>query len=665
MKGNKRSDAKYRRGRSLILFQITVLVLVVVLISGGANLIIFRRSQNNLIEESKKKLIETEASVIASSHDFVSGFLPDFPAYKEVAAQEPSVIKSDLSSAVAEGRTAPIQQATNEVLKNMVDTGFFELDAVVEAVPPTETGPGGLIIFASDNSFMYKELPRELADLVENNGKSYTLLKDGVASLGLDGEHLVTFYKNKSNPAGVTTWYFDFKPMHQELAAIDDFYSNESSYINIVLASVVGGSIIVLAIITYLILSWLLKRKITKPIDELAAAAEQVMEGDLDAKVTVRAGEEFEGLKAVFNRMLDSINAVFMKSDEGESIEESAEKITPAAGELKKHKTRSRILIYITCLITIVFISSGIISFVVFSRSQSRLIQKSKEYIVRQHATLVASAHDFFGVFLEAKMFSTDQGGVDLATPEGTLKFLQESANALVTKTPSPAIDSISEVVRKVAETGLYEATSAVMVIPPTPPLVTKAIVFAASNSDDMFMELPETLSNLSNIEGMEDSGFNGKLNDHNAYFYFENGIPELGLEGETLVTFNSQEIVAAGSGMNISTWYYDFIPIGEEFEAINSFYSQENRNAMLQTGLVMLISTIVLIAISFFVLSYLIRKRITEPIDELADAAEQVANGNLDVQVPVRKGEEFEGLKNAFNEMIKSIRIIMSGMSK
>ncbi|MBN1288086.1 MAG: HAMP domain-containing protein [Actinobacteria bacterium] len=55
---------------------------------------------------------------------------------------------------------------------------------------------------------------------------------------------------------------------------------------------------------------------------------------------------------------------------------------------------------------------------------------------------------------------------------------------------------------------------------------------------------------------------------------------------------------------------------------------------------------------------------RITEPIDELADAAEQVIAGNLDMEVPVRRGEEFEGLKNAFNEMLRNIRKITSGPS-
>jgi hypothetical protein len=61
-------------------------------------------------------------------------------------------------------------------------------------------------------------------------------------------------------------------------------------------------------------------------------------------------------------------------------------------------------------------------------------------------------------------------------------------------------------------------------------------------------------------------------------------------------------------------------------------------------------ISIIMIIIISFFVLSFLIHKRITEPIDELSAAAEQVMEGNLEVEVsvlsPPRSVESYESLE-------------------
>jgi nitrogen fixation/metabolism regulation signal transduction histidine kinase len=71
--------------------------------------------------------------------------------------------------------------------------------------------------------------------------------------------------------------------------------------------------------------------------------------------------------------------------------------------------------------------------------------------------------------------------------------------------------------------------------------------------------------------------------------------------------------------------------------------------------GLVIFGSIIVVILITFFVLSYMIRKRITDPVDQLAAAAEQVNEGNLDVEITVHEGGEFEGLERAFKQMVES----------
>ena len=96
---------------------------------------------------------------------------------------------------------------------------------------------------------------------------------------------------------------------------------------------------------------------------------------------------------------------------------------------------------------------------------------------------------------------------------------------------------------------------------------------------------------------------------------------------------------------------------MAEKIASINKFYDEERNKINLMLWETMLISIVVAILITFFVLSYLIRKRITEPIDELFAAAEEVMEGNLDVQIEVKEGEEFEGLKRAFKEMVESFR--------
>ena len=66
-----RETSKRRSSRSVILLQVTVLVIVIFLIFGIVSIIGNRRSQNNLIEAGKEKLIEEEAETISSSSEYI------------------------------------------------------------------------------------------------------------------------------------------------------------------------------------------------------------------------------------------------------------------------------------------------------------------------------------------------------------------------------------------------------------------------------------------------------------------------------------------------------------------------------------------------------------------------------------------------------------------
>ncbi len=72
---------------------------------------------------------------------------------------------------------------------------------------------------------------------------------------------------------------------------------------------------------------------------------------------------------------------------------------------------------------------------------------------------------------------------------------------------------------------------------------------------------------------------------------------------------------------------------------------------------MITLISIVIIMVLTFFVLRLLIRKRITEPIDILSAEAGEVMEGNLDIDVVVHEGGEFEGLETAFKKMVESIR--------
>ena len=106
--------------------------------------------------------------------------------------------------------------------------------------------------------------------------------------------------------------------MHDEIAAINDFYKEDKRTTNLILLLMVIGSILVIALITFFVLSYLIRTRITHPIDELSAAAAQVLEGDLDVHITIRSGEEFEQLKRAFQAMVEEWRKLLNRSlDEG------------------------------------------------------------------------------------------------------------------------------------------------------------------------------------------------------------------------------------------------------------------------------------------------------------------------------------------------------------
>lgn len=84
---------------------------------------------------------------------------------------------------------------------------------------------------------------------------------------------------------------------------------------------------------------------------------------------------------------------------------------------------------------------------------------------------------------------------------------------------------------------------------------------------------------------------------------------------------------------------------------------NHERRRADIYLGGILVGSIIIVILITFFFLNYLINKQIVRPVKELSAAAAKVLEGDLDVAVDVQEGEELEDLKRAFNEMLESLR--------
>ena len=144
------------------------------------------------------------------------------------------------------------------------------------------------------------------------NGETYIYKEDGIPELGLTGEQLITIGLSKAETLDVAV--LAVKSMQQKVAEIDSFFSDEQGKINLVMGLVIFGSIIVVILITFFILSYLIGKRITEPVDQLAAAAEQVNEGNLDMEIQVHEGGDFEGLERAFKQMVESWRKYIDKS---------------------------------------------------------------------------------------------------------------------------------------------------------------------------------------------------------------------------------------------------------------------------------------------------------------------------------------------------------------
>jgi HAMP domain-containing protein len=315
-------------GRSLILFQITALVVVVFIISGAISLVFFNRSMNNLVQKSKEKLIASEAKIICGSYKYISDMMIEKLRLSSDPLRDPVKVLASSMQAIANKTTSPLQTEVNQMFQNMIRDNLLDIKLAMFALPTTPGLNSEPVVFmSSDPSLMYKTLPKEMVNLVKvdksentllrariNSTSSYMLAEDGIPALGIKSPTLVTSFDMSEPVSHMNLWFFGFKPMVKDIAAIDSYYRNEERSVNEVLGIVIGITTVALILITFFVLSYLIRTRITKPMDELEAAAELAMEGDLDVEVKITPGEEFESLKMVFNSMIRSLRNLISRA---------------------------------------------------------------------------------------------------------------------------------------------------------------------------------------------------------------------------------------------------------------------------------------------------------------------------------------------------------------
>ncbi|MBN2168903.1 MAG: HAMP domain-containing protein [Actinobacteria bacterium] len=635
----RNKEKTYRRkARLKISFQITAIVLVILTIVELAALMSFRSSLDQLTKNSKEKVIEAVAGMISSSHGYVSGLMLDIQA-KEAIPMNSSEFFQQVKGAIKDESVTPTQELGDELLSSMVEEGMLGLDVMYYALPPNmESNSEPVVVVSSNGKYMYSKVPDEVADLARKN-MDFKLFEHGIPDMGLSGAYLVDTHKLESDsPAGVL-WFFDFKPMGDLVSGIDAFFDKEKRKVYLSLLIVMSLAILGLFIISFLILGYLVNKRITRPVDELLDAAEKVIEGDLNPRVEIRRGEEFSALKRAFNMMV-SRHARIIAQLVGQTPTEKISDQIREQGEVgeysRKSGQRSKFLLQITALFAALFIIAGSLSVVMTGRSINNLVKNSKNKLVETDAQLISSSHAFMAELL-----------IRMYDPTGALS--QEIIgyyDKVINRDPEaiPFLMELSETLRKMIDYGFFGLTLVYAVFPPMPGITESSFIFASSD-DEYILEEP-----AEEILEMIDKGVD-------SWKLFENGISGMGLDEGYLVT----TYVVSTPGSPLRTWSIDFKPMSEEIKSINSFFQDEKSKLNLVIGLTVGISVLVTILIVYFALSYLLRKKITEPVDELTAAAEDVIKGNLNVEVKVRSGEELENLKRIFNRMVKSLRDLVA----
>lgn len=310
--GSNPKPKKPKRSGSRILWEITVLVLIVFIISACLSWFFYNRSTNEVMENNREKLIRVQATNMTTTFGFITYFLGDLVA-QEMEAR-PDLVQALIPDIMSKN-ISDIQRDVNVIMRRMVDLGTLgmsEASVALPATPPVFDEP--TIIMSSNPDHMYESIPASLLPLYESKDR-YLFLEDGIPEWGLKDEQLVVycesaFVEGQSQKVMAT----GIKPMHAEMESINSYYEKQKRNINIIMWIVIASSLVVLFFITFFALSYLIRRRITRPIDELSAVAERVMEGELDVQIPIREGEEFEGLKRAFSAMLDSIRKVVSKA---------------------------------------------------------------------------------------------------------------------------------------------------------------------------------------------------------------------------------------------------------------------------------------------------------------------------------------------------------------
>lgn len=625
----------------MTLYQITILLILVFILSGLATNFIYSHSQRRLIEKSRENLIQTEVD-----NTFVtSSYAIDFLIYLG-EGKVGDLSARGLTESADGGDASPGNDFLSLRLTEMVDSGFMGLTEAMIALPYPDGEYPYVVVAASDGSFIYNPDTSAFVSTLVEEGDPYSWVDEPVPGLDLKSQSLVMIKTITLPDSGLAAHYVSVKPMAEDNSAINSFFDEKERAGSLDLTVFMIVSTLMVAILTLIFLSFLTRKRITEPIEELCNAADDVMAGDLDTRIPVRKGEEFEKLKISFNVMIKNLQRILrLFSQEGppDRLEEPLDddagnavlKGRASREQRKLWAPRSRTLYYITAFILFIFIAFGLVGFLIYNMNQNAIIDESIDIMIDS----VSEGFSGSSIYLKQTINPVitermkEEGYEVLSINEQYAYILREE--------PYDYQLYYNDFCKDLVEEDVMDLEGLLVILGGGMLPETGVVVVSSDESLTYSWQAPDYL-----LRAIEEG-------EH--HLYVENGIPELGLEGEHIIAlelFTTQDTYHAYLGIK---------SMQGEVEEMESFYREERNSIYLMLIPVLLGSFIALIILTFLVLNFLIRRNITKPVEELSEAAEEVMEGNLDVDITIREGEELEGLKLAFREMVTSFRGLIS----
>ncbi len=301
--------------RSRILWEITALLVVVMVISGLAIFLSVRASQDRLIEKSVDKLLDESAEDVSSFFFYtMQQRMAEFMVY---VRQEGT---ARIAAALLQEQLSESQRKISDYLGELANTNPMgvNLHMIIVISSSDFRVPEPLIFACNREDLIYHwKIPPDIAESLLA-GKPYVYREEGIPELGLQGEYLAITRKIEDPQLGYVAGYLGFKPFADEVSAVKGYYDQERRHLLLTLGTVVGLSVLAVIFVSFFVLSWLIRKRITMPLERLAKWAERVMEGDLDVEIQVQEGGDFSILERAFREMLESIRRTFAAAMKGE-----------------------------------------------------------------------------------------------------------------------------------------------------------------------------------------------------------------------------------------------------------------------------------------------------------------------------------------------------------